>query len=470
MICLLKKVSVLFWVTALLLSGCAFYHPRPLTAERMTKALAPPGWTSVGVLVKTLRHPILKPIPFDAQDGLSPEEAAVLAVIANPSLRAVRDERGIAAAQLLQAGILPNPVLTLSMEHPSGGLTAGTINAYGSELDWEITSLITRSSRKKAAGAQAAAVDLTIAWREWQAAQEAKLHCFRLYWTGKKVSLLKEAARDLSWKLRRIEKGVADGFLTEVDRAAAQSAWREIKLRLAGMEEEREKERLALNRAVGFPPDRVLPLQEITPSPEWLTFYEKEEKPHPEERRLDLMALKMGYQSQEEGLRTAVLSQFPTIGIGLIHARDTGDVITTGPAVTFEFPLFDRGQGRIAKARATRKKLFDEYTARLFEARSQIAGIEKEAESVQNRIEVEGKAEQVQRHLVEIYGRALKEGNGDILTFYAAENNHREKEMALLDFKEHLTDLGVALETASGRYLPLIRMDGQGRPEERSSR
>ena len=67
-----------------------------------------------------------------------------------------------------------------------------------------------------------------------------------------------------------------------------------------------------------------------------------------EERRLDLLALKMGYQSQEERLRAAVLAQVPKINIGFAHASDTTHVITTGFAVTIDLPIFDRNQGHIA--------------------------------------------------------------------------------------------------------------------------
>ncbi len=447
-------------VVTILLCGCAHYHPLPLTSERMTSELRPPELAAVRVLAKTLKHPLLPPLSFDERDGLSPDEAAVLAVIGNPRLRAVRDERGVARAQLLQAGILPNPVLSVSLERPTGGLTAGTVNAYGTQLDWEITSLITRDSRERAAAAQVKAIDLSVAWREWQVAQEARIHCLRLFWTGKKISLLEQSREDLCNNLKRIEQAVASGEKTAVDLAAAKASLSRVREDLARTQWEREQERLALNRAMGFPPDRIFPIQKISPSRDWLERVEKDPQTHPEERRLDLLALRMGYQSREADLRTAVLAQFPKIGIGLIHARDTGDVITTGPAVTLEFPLFDRNQGRIALERATRKKLFDEYTARVFEARSQIAGILQQAEAIRSRIRLAADAVQTQRHLVKTYGLALGRGNADILSYVRAENDWRGKKIDLLNLREALTDLGVAFESASGRYIPLSGRGG----------
>ena len=85
---------------------------------------------TVRVQAKEIKHPLLKPIDFDIRNGLSPDEAAVLAVIANTKLRAVRDQRQLAAAQLLQAGILPNPQFSYSLAPPTGGATQGTVNAF----------------------------------------------------------------------------------------------------------------------------------------------------------------------------------------------------------------------------------------------------------------------------------------------------------------------------------------------------
>ncbi|PYL22649.1 MAG: hypothetical protein DMF37_11705 [Verrucomicrobia bacterium] len=44
---------------------------------------------------------------IDVARGIGPDEAAAIALYSNPALRAIRDRRGLAAAQLIQAGILP---------------------------------------------------------------------------------------------------------------------------------------------------------------------------------------------------------------------------------------------------------------------------------------------------------------------------------------------------------------------------
>ncbi|PYL24758.1 MAG: hypothetical protein DMF44_04155, partial [Verrucomicrobia bacterium] len=79
-------------------------------------------------LTDTLRVPvsrILGPeIPsqiVDLRQGIGPDEAATIALYSNPALRAIRDRRGLAAAQLIQAGILPNPVVSYARDFVTGG-------------------------------------------------------------------------------------------------------------------------------------------------------------------------------------------------------------------------------------------------------------------------------------------------------------------------------------------------------------
>src|SRR5439155_14424737 len=147
---------------------------RPLSRDAVETALTPPAESAIRVAAERLHQPILQPVSIDLARGLSPEEAAVLAVIVNPELRAERDQRGIAAAQLLQAGLLPNPTLTAGLDFPYDSSPPDNFTAYTIGLEWEITALIARDQKRRAAVEAAAEVDLDVAWKEWQLAQEAR--------------------------------------------------------------------------------------------------------------------------------------------------------------------------------------------------------------------------------------------------------------------------------------------------------
>ncbi|MCG6879791.1 MAG: TolC family protein, partial [Deltaproteobacteria bacterium] len=166
-------------IVAISVSGCATYHELPLNRASVARELNPPDMGTIRIEANAIKHPILKPFSIDDRDGLSPEEAALVALLANPKLRALRDQKGVAAAQLIEAGILPNPQLSYSMDFPTFGDTKGATNAFGLGLGWDIKTLITRGARVDAAKAQAFSVDLNVAWREWQVAQAARQHVYR---------------------------------------------------------------------------------------------------------------------------------------------------------------------------------------------------------------------------------------------------------------------------------------------------
>ena len=99
------------------LVGCTVYEPVPLEPEQewhRMEALRLENLTRAAAESSVAENPLP---PFDYSNGLSAEEAAGLAVVLNPDLRAFRLQRGIAEAQLTAAGILEIvPKLLISPE------------------------------------------------------------------------------------------------------------------------------------------------------------------------------------------------------------------------------------------------------------------------------------------------------------------------------------------------------------------
>src|SRR5207253_965203 len=46
---------------------------------------------------------VTEPLTIDLAKGIGPDEAATIALFSNPALRSIRDRRGLASAQLIQA-------------------------------------------------------------------------------------------------------------------------------------------------------------------------------------------------------------------------------------------------------------------------------------------------------------------------------------------------------------------------------
>lgn len=454
----------------MLLAGCATYEPRPLDRASVDSGLRPIAIDSVSIAAAKLDNPMLPSIVFDPTDGVSPDEAAVLAVVANPELRAARARRGLAGAELIAAGVLPNPQLAASADVPVHDNTGAT-TATGMGLSLDLNALFTRGAEKAAARANQRSVHLDLAWQEWQVAQEARLQTYRQLFVQKQWTLAQEEEDALRINRDQIKRAAAGHLVTESESAAASDAFRTARDKRLQLEGELESARQALARVLGQPPSAAMMLQ--TDGVPFLTATMTSTTADTshlalpglatlaatsddslvarlERRRLDLVALRMGYESQEQSLRAAVRRSFPRINLGVNRLVDTGKLLTWGPALSLDLPFFDRNQGEIATRRATREVLYEEYLARVFTARADVADLRQQIWHVYHILENAEESLPELAHLVEVYDRALKLGTVDALIYYDARSRKADKELEVLRLRQNLAELTVGLETATG--------------------
>jgi outer membrane protein TolC len=238
-----------------LVGGCTSYEAMPLNSASVEKTLAVPEASKLRVAAKEIKHPILKPIELNDGPGITPDQAAILAVLMNPGLRAKRDQRQLAAAQLLQAGILPNPQLNFTEDIPIGGSDQGSVNAFAVGLSWDVTSLISHDAKVRAAQAGSASVDLDIAWQEWQTAQAARTAAYDVIALEAQVGQAREVDRELTQNASVIQGAVDRHEKTVLDASAAQVASMDAHIAAISAQRDLEQQRLQLNRALGFGPE-----------------------------------------------------------------------------------------------------------------------------------------------------------------------------------------------------------------------
>jgi cobalt-zinc-cadmium efflux system outer membrane protein len=449
-----RSISIAFAMVLCSLTGCAQYQSQPLTPESVEKNLTVPDNEDLKVAAAKINHPTLKPLTLDLHDGLSPDEAAILAVLINPDLVEQRDQRALSAAQVLQAGILPNPQFSGNLDIPYDADAADNFLAYAVGLNWDITSLIGRRTRIGAARAQAESVDLEIAWQEWQVAQTAKIAAFDVIALQSQLKETQIAADKLSENLTIVRKAVDQHEKTILDLAAAQTAQQDAQASVLNQQKDLNHQTLALNRALGLPAQWKL-LVSSEPLPDALNPPSYEQAiDEVENRRLDLMALRKGYESEDATLRAAILRQFPAIGAGVNIARDTSNIHTRGISATADIPIFDRNQGAIATEKATRQKLFDEYVGRVYAARADIAASIDNIRSINRQIAAAQTSLPGLENLVRTYETAMQRGNLDVLSYYTAQSELSQKRVEVIKLKQQLIDEWINLETDAGQYLP----------------
>jgi len=436
-----------------LLISCSAYHPKPLTEQAIQQQQETPSAEQLSILATQIKHPYLQAIPFNIKDGLSPDEAAILAVLRNPELRAIRNRHGIAAAQLLQAGLLPNPRVSYNFAALTGGLTQGKVTGLGLGLDWEVTALITQANKIAAAEAEQQAVDLQVAWQEWQLAQAAKTAVYQLVVYAKQQALLEEINQRLEENRVRMQQAADQGLVTELDRVAATTAKNAVDIRLQAVIQQKNQHQQRLNRALGLKPYDAINLQQTIDLSGNLSMPTYDELiKNLSDRRLDLMALQQGYQNQEQQLHIAVLQQFPKISIGITQTRNNSNYYTLGAGIAVTLPILDQNQGVIALASATRQQLFDEYSNREFQAKADIAELLVTITSLNKQIKSVNHAIPDLETLVNAYRVAIEHGQIDVLNYYTAWNNWIEKRVELLTLQLQLVEAHIALEIATGIY------------------
>jgi len=426
-------------LAALLAAGCARYEALPLTQPAVDRALTPPA----------------NALPPNVTGGLTPDAAAVLAVTINPALRVERDRRSLAEAQLLQAKLLPNPTLDFTYDPVTGGNTLGAVNAYSVGVSWEVTALITHDAKIAAAGAKSRSVVLDVAWQEWQFAQAAKKAVYDLLALQAQLDETALVDQQLANAAILVRKAVDTHDKTLLDLSAAEAASQKAHSDFLGVRRDFRHQQLALNQALGLAPEASVRLATNFPLPSVLHLPPAAQMLNDVDRhRLDLLALRQGYESQEQTLRAAVLAQFPKIVLGVHEASDNTGIQSTGFGVTVDLPIFDRNQAVIATEKSTRQQLFDEYVSRVYEARSVIAQTLADISALADQIAAARAAIPKLERLVKAYEISLGQHNVDVLSYYTAQSDLSQQRLDLLKLQQLMMDNQIALEIASGRTFP----------------
>ncbi len=430
------------------LAACASYHAKPLGTQPTLLRNVPHLVASVG----PVSPPGLAAHPFDPDDGLDMTEVAMLAVANNADLKAARDERGIARAQLLSAGILPDPQLSAGLDHPTSG--PGYVNAFNLGLGYDLSALLTRRAGVNAARENSRSIDLTVLWQEWQVAQQARL-LFVDSMQQQKELRERQALRDLmETEYRRVQGALAAGDLT-IDAASAElTALQDASTGLHDLKRRMTATRHDLHALLGLSPEARLDLTGTPDLPETDQGRVDADLAQLTRRRPDLLALQAGYASQEERFRKAVLAQFPALTIGLTRSRDTSGVYTTGVGITLSLPFFDRNRGAIAVAKATRERLYDEYQARLNSAYSQVKDLLEQARLVNGQYGAVRNALPGMERTAEQAKAALDAGDLDITAYTGLEAALLSKRIEAITLEQTLLEQRVALQTLLGRELP----------------
>jgi outer membrane protein TolC len=344
LVMMLKRVQSFSFIVFIALAGCASYTPEPLDR-------AP----SLAQQVSALAEADHKPITISDLDRL------VLAN--NPELRAARARAGIGRAQIIEAGLLPNPQVTFSYPFFVAGHN-GT-DAFSSGLAQDLKSILLRPTKREVAENAASEIDASLLWQEWQTIGKARLLFVDIISGDRGEKIIQRTRTLLKQRFDLMTAAINQGNAPLATLSSDLVAVGEVQKTYDDLERLQLSRRHQLNALLGLAPDATLPLAGAVDAPRIDAVRIRADLAVLADRRPDLVALQYGYRSEDAKLRQAVLSQFPNVSIGLASGRDSNAIYSIGPQASFELPIFDRNEAAIARERATREELNLEFKARL---------------------------------------------------------------------------------------------------------
>ncbi len=417
------------------LAGCATYQSKPLPeqAESASSLTALRGYDAV-------------PLPLD--------EAAVqrLVLLNNPDLRTVQARHAAAQAQRVQDSVLPNPVLGGSAGYLLSGV--GDSTAWTASISQDITSLITLRPRREAARANAGAVDASLLWEQWQTAGKARLLAIDLVEGARLMQLQQQALDLLAQREARETQAIAAGTLERLTLAPDLAAAADARANLNDLQRRQLDQRQQLAALLGLKPDVSLPLVATLPAPALDAAAITRDADSIRRRRPDMVALQLGYQAQDASLRAAVLAQFPALSLGYDAAQDNSRVRSGGPAVTMALPVFDRNQGNVAVARATREQLHIEYTTRLATSRDEVDALLALYVQLHQQYQAQAPAAADAARTAAQAERAWRAGQLDLRGYADLTVAAINRAMAAIAIEQAMLEQQAALELLVGRGMP----------------
>jgi len=401
---------------------------------------------------------------LNLSDGLNEAELIQLAVLNNPHLAAVQSMLQEANAQLIQAGLLPDPQLSLSADLPRGN-DPTLVTAYGIGLGFDLQSLITRGARQSTATKQARSIYLQVLWQEWQVIQQTRMLYRRTLMQHQQVELTHKQflQTQTNWQIQ--QHALKQGNATLDAEGLARTAWMDAE---TAWFEARRQHNTTMHKLVlllGLSPQTKLPLSVPEQGLSSLLIqYIHADTVHSnklqellnniDHKRPDLLALKAGYEAQEAKVREQILTQFPSFSIGANSLRDTGNIWSLGPFINLNLPLLNGNRGNIAMARATRSRLLAEYRDRLASAEVEAHRLVSDQQLALNELRALQEKLPDLNVMMQRMRKALSGGNVDMLTFTTLQSSHFAQRMKELLLEQVVMEQAVALDTLLGS-LPL---------------
>lgn len=427
------------------LTGCSTYQSKPLDLQPAMLDKIP----HVTIDTNKLPLPEMRSHPFDTRHGLDMTDVAILAVVNNTDLKLARDDAHIAYAQAFSAGLLPEPQFSSENAVPGPRVPGSDTTAFNYGLSWDIGSVLYASRQHEAAKLAASQMDLNLLWQELQVVAQARV-LFAQNVVDQQLLSVQLESRDILEARYEHTKTALEKGLTTADIAMTDlSALATIQSQIHSTELDLNAKHSQLTALLNLSPSTELNLLGSAQLPPLDEVKVRSILSDLTVRRPDLLALKAGYESQDQSYRVAILQQFPDITIGINRQRDTSNIYSTGYIVNFTIPV-NGNRGNIAVASATRQKLYDNFEVRYRSAQREILAILRDEPLLQRQLH---EAEEALVGLKESSTHAqaaFEAGNIDEFGYASLRSGLLAKRIEIINLKESILERDILLQSLIG--------------------
>jgi cobalt-zinc-cadmium efflux system outer membrane protein len=385
-----RAIAVLVLVAA----GCARIRPdaglddvERLVAERTDAPLAHGTAPADERLAALLGEP------------LTVGRAVEIALFNNRNLRALYGRLGIAEADLVQAGLPPNPVLhagvRFAVDGPGPGVEASLLADFLSFLQIPL--------KKRVAGAAFEVAKLEVASAVVALAADVKVAFYTLQGAEQTLELRETVTHATALSADLAGRLHAAGNIPDLDLASEQALFEEERIALSRAQAEALADREELNVLLGL----------WGPHTSWTIARRLPELPAVERpaagleslavaKRLDLAA---AWQEAHVQTHTWGLARLYGLipGSGVEAEREVEGTWSVGPAVEIALPIFDQRQAAVASAATQTAQSVDRHAALAVEIRAHVRRARTRM------VAARGRAEHYQRVLLPLRHRILAE-------------------------------------------------------------
>lgn len=294
------------------------------------------------------------------KDTLSVDEAVQIALLNNPALQARYETLGVAQADLVQAGLLANPVFGASYADSSGP----SKRTFGITQDF--LSLFTLAPRKQIAAVNFERSKLEVSDAVLDLAAQVKSAYYTVEGDEQALELFRQVVSAAQAAAELAQRQYQAGTLSKREQRLHQAFYAQTLLDLQRTELQLAADREGLNRLLGLwgvntqwtVPKRLPELPMQAPSFEPFAISQRYDIEAPSFERLESLAISQRYDiAALEKERQAVAGALgftsnyrflSALGFGYSYEKDASEIFR-GPSLELGLPLFDRSQANIAR-------------------------------------------------------------------------------------------------------------------------